>query len=144
MAAMYTSIVVGIDGSPTAEIALGKAIELARASEAELHVVSAYDAVPAHVTGKAPAAEEFQVQPSFKADAALERALGRAKDLKVEQHAPKGSPADGILKVAREANADLIVIGSIGMQGARRVLGSIPNRVTHRSDCDVLLVHTGG
>jgi nucleotide-binding universal stress UspA family protein len=45
--------------------------------------------------------------------------------------------------VAREANADLIVIGSVGMHGPRRVFGSIPNRVSHRSDCDVLIVHTG-
>ena len=140
---MYTSIVVGIDGTDTAEIALGKAIELARASGAELHVVSAYDPVPTKVTGGAPAGEGFQVESSFKADAVLERARDRTQGLKIEQHAPKGSPVDGILTVAREANADLIVIGSVGMHGPRRVFGSIPNRVSHRSDCDVLIVHTG-
>jgi nucleotide-binding universal stress UspA family protein len=140
---MYTSIVVGIDGSDTAEIALGKAIELARASGAELHVVSAYDPVPTKVTGGAPAGEGYQVESSFHADAVLERARDRTQGLKIEQHAPKGSPSDGILGVAREANADLIVIGSVGMHGPRRVFGSIPNRVSHRSDCDVLIVHTG-
>ena len=51
---MYSSIVVGIDGSETADIALGKAIELARLTGATLHVVSAYEPAPAHVTGGAP------------------------------------------------------------------------------------------
>ena len=48
---MYTSIVVGSDGSETAEIALAKAIELASASGAKLHVVSAYSPAPSHVAG---------------------------------------------------------------------------------------------
>jgi nucleotide-binding universal stress UspA family protein len=144
MASMYTSIVVGIDGSPTAQIALDRAIELAQLSKAQLHVVSAYEPVPAKVTGGAPAAEEYQVSPSFKADAALQRALERAggADLQVEQHAPKGAPADAIVAVASETGADLIVVGSVGMQGAKRILGSVPNRISHRAPCDVLIVHT--
>jgi nucleotide-binding universal stress UspA family protein len=141
---MYTSIVVGIDGSPTAEIALDRAIELARVSGARLHVVSAYEPVPAKVSGGAPAAEEYRVTPSFKADAVLERALSRAgsAELEVEQHAPKGSAADAIVGVAAEAGADLIVVGSVGMQGPKRIFGSVPNRVAHRTPCDVLIVHT--
>jgi nucleotide-binding universal stress UspA family protein len=141
---MYNSIVVGIDGSPTAEIALERAIELARVSGARLHVVSAYEPVPARVSGGAPAAEEYQAPPSFKADAVLERALNRAgtKDLQVEQHAPKGAAADALLAIAEEEKADLIVIGSVGMQGAKRIFGSVPNKVSHRSRCDVLIVQT--
>jgi nucleotide-binding universal stress UspA family protein len=141
---MYNSIVVGIDGSPTAEIALERAIELARVSGARLHVVSAYEPVPARVSGGAPAAEEYQAPPSFKADAVLERALNRAgtKDLQVEQHAPKGAAADALLAIAEEQKADLIVIGSVGMQGAKRIFGSVPNKVSHRSPCDVLIVQT--
>jgi nucleotide-binding universal stress UspA family protein len=141
---MYNSIVVGIDGSPTAEIALERAIELARVSGARLHVVSAYEPVPARVSGGAPAAEEYQAPPSFKADAVLERALNRAgtKDLQVEQHAPKGAAADALLAIAEEEKADLIVIGSVGMQGAKRIFGSVPNKVSHRSPCDVLIVQT--
>ena len=139
---MYTSIVVGIDGSPTAEIALKKAIELARTSGARLHVVSAYEPVPARVSG-APA-EEFQAPSDFKADAVLERALDRSgmKELAVEQHAPKGSAADALIGVAQDAKADLIVVGSVGMKGPKRVFGSVPNRVTHRAPCDVLIVQT--
>jgi nucleotide-binding universal stress UspA family protein len=141
---MYNSIVVGIDGSPTAEIALDRAIELACVSGARLHVVSAYEPVPTRVSGGAPAAEEYQAPPSFRADAALERALDRVatRELQIEQHAPKGAAADALLAIAEEQKADLIVIGSVGMQGAKRIFGSVPNKVSHRSPCDVLIVQT--
>ncbi len=139
---MYSSIVVGTDGSPTAEIALGKGIELARLTGATLHVVSAYEPAPARVTGGAPAGE-FAAQPDFKADAVLQRALDRSgKDIEVQQHAPKGSAADALVAIATEQGADLLVIGSVGMQGARRVLGSVANKVSHQAPCDVLIVQT--
>ena len=143
MALMYTSIVVGIDGSPTAEKALDKAIELARISSARLHVVSAYEPAHARVAG-APPGERYHVGESFKADAVLERALDRVgvDGLTIEQHAPKGDPADGLLEVANETGSDLIVIGSVGMQGPKRVFGSVPNTVSHKSRCDVLIVQT--
>jgi nucleotide-binding universal stress UspA family protein len=143
---MYSSIVVGTDGSPTADIALGKGIELAGLTGATLHVVSAYEPTPTRVTGGAPAGEayEFSTGPDFKADAVLQRALDRlgGSDIEVQQHAPKGSAADALLAIAREQGADLIVIGSVGMQGARRVLGSVPNKVSHQAPCDVLIVQT--
>jgi nucleotide-binding universal stress UspA family protein len=143
MAGMYTSIVVGIDGSPTAEKALERAVELACVSGARLHVVSAYEPVPARVSG-APAGEGFQVASDFRADAVLQRALDRnaTRELEVEQHAPKGDPADGLIAVAKESGAGLIVIGSVGMQGRKRIFGSVPNKVSHHAPCDVLIVHT--
>jgi nucleotide-binding universal stress UspA family protein len=140
---VYNSIVVGIDGSPTAEIALDRAVELACVSGASLHVVSAYEPVPARVSG-APTGENFQAPSDFKADAVLRRALDRSatRELQVEQHAPKGAPADALISVAEQTGADLIVIGSVGMQGPKRIFGSVPNKVSHRSPCDVLIVQT--
>ncbi len=87
---MYSSIVVGIDGSETADIALGRAVEIARLTGATLHVVSAYDPAPAHVAGGA-ASSEFSVGSDFKADAALQRALDRAGgDIEVKRARPEG------------------------------------------------------
>jgi nucleotide-binding universal stress UspA family protein len=141
---VYKSIVVGVDGSPTAEIALDRAIDLAKLSGGRLHVVSAYEPAAARVTGGAPSGDQFSAPSDFKADAALQRALDRAgaKSLEVEQHAPRGDPADALISVADESGADLIVIGSVGMKGPRRIFGSVPNSVTHRSTCDVLIVQT--
>ena len=143
---MFSSIVVGTDGSETADRAFTRALEMARLTGARLHVVSAYAPTPARLTGGAPATEaaEWSVGPDFEVQAVLDRAVSRARggDLEVEVHAPKGDPSDAILAVAAEAGADLIVLGSRGMQGARRVLGSVPNKVSHRAPCDVLIVQT--
>ena len=50
--------------------------------------------------------------------------------------------ADAILDTAESIGADLIVVGSKGMRGARRVLGSVPNSVAHGAGCAVLIVKT--
>ena len=59
-----------------------------------------------------------------------------------EHHALTGSASDAILATANDVGADLIVVGSKGMKGARRVLGSVPNSVAHGAPCDVLIVKT--
>jgi len=143
---MYKSIVVGTNGSSTADIALERAIELARLTGAALHVVSAYEPTPARVGGSRPAAEaqEFPVTPHFKVDAVLERAtdLAQGGGIEIEVHGPRGDAASAILSVAEAHDANLIVLGSKGMQGARRVLGSVPNKVSHHAPCDLLIVQT--
>jgi nucleotide-binding universal stress UspA family protein len=48
-----------------------------------------------------------------------------------------------LVQIADEQSAQMIVVGNRGMTGARRVLGSVPNRVSHRAHCDVLIVATG-
>jgi nucleotide-binding universal stress UspA family protein len=139
---MYTSIVVGIDGSPTAEMALDRAVALARVSGGRLHVVNAYEPAQARVTGGAPSAEDYVAPKDFKADAVLQRALDRTEGIQVEEHAPKGHAAEALIGVVEETGADLIVIGSVGMKGPKRIFGSVPNSVSHKSPCDVLIVHT--
>jgi nucleotide-binding universal stress UspA family protein len=143
---MFKSIVVGTDGSDTAEVALRRAVELAGLTGAKLHVVSAYEPSPARVGGNKPVAEaaEWSVGSDFKVDAVLQRAqdTARSGEIEVEVHAPKGDAADSLIEAAKEHGADLIVLGSRGMRGARRVLGSVPNKVSHHAPCDVLIVHT--
>jgi nucleotide-binding universal stress UspA family protein len=141
--AIYNTIVVGTDGSATAEVAMARAIDLARLASATLHVVTVAD------PGPAPAAPgERWAAPSTSADlqveVALESALGRlgADDLDVEQHVITGEPAMEIVAMAGRVDADLVVLGSRGMRGAGRLLGSIPNVVSHRAPCDVLIVLT--
>jgi nucleotide-binding universal stress UspA family protein len=62
--------------------------------------------------------------------------------LKVEAHAAQGNADDVILSTAADVGADLIVVGSKGMKGARRYLGSVPNSVAHGAHCAVLVVKT--
>jgi nucleotide-binding universal stress UspA family protein len=61
----------------------------------------------------------------------------------VETYARQGDPADAILDVAEEQNADLIIVGNKGMTGAKRfLLGSVPNKVSHHAPCSVLIIRT--
>ena len=143
---MFKSIVVGTDGSETADIALRRAIELAALTGGKLHVVSAYEPAPARVGGNKPVAEaaEWSVGSDFKVEAVLQRAQDEANagSIDFEVHAPKGDAADSLIAAAKDHDADVIVLGSRGMRGARRVLGSVPNKVSHNAPCDVLIVQT--
>jgi nucleotide-binding universal stress UspA family protein len=46
------------------------------------------------------------------------------------------------MQIADKQGAQMIVVGNRGMTGARRVLGSVPNRASHHARCDVLIVAT--
>jgi nucleotide-binding universal stress UspA family protein len=61
----------------------------------------------------------------------------------VVTHPREGDPADAILDVAEENDADLVMVGNKGMTGARRfLLGSVPNKISHHAPCDVWIVKT--
>jgi nucleotide-binding universal stress UspA family protein len=143
---MGEAIVVGTDGSETAKEAVKEAIRLAKAFDAELHVVSAYKPLRgAHVSGApAGAAKVWQPLPDSRVEAILQEAAAavRLRDVPVKTHTSEEEPADALLSVASEVGANLIVVGNRGMQGARRVLGSVPNKVAHHASCNVLIVAT--
>jgi nucleotide-binding universal stress UspA family protein len=141
---MNGSIVVGTDGSPTAMAAVEKAGALARLSGAKLTVVAAYKdvtSVAAGFTGHVtPPLDD--AQPA--AEAALREAEQRlrAEGVDCDTRAVAGGAADALIEVARIENAEAIVVGSRGMRGVRRVLGSVPNDVSHRAPCSVYIVKT--
>ncbi|HEX8855315.1 MAG TPA: universal stress protein [Thermoleophilaceae bacterium] len=143
---MIGSIVVGIDGSDTAARAAQRAAELANALGAKVHLVSAYKPMSgARVGGEpGPEAAQWTVQRSMHADSVLEQAAVRMRNagLDVHCHAVNGDPAEALLNVADEENADLILVGNRGMTGARRMLGSVPNKLSHHANCDVMIVAT--
>jgi nucleotide-binding universal stress UspA family protein len=61
----------------------------------------------------------------------------------IERCRREGDPADAILDVAEEKNADLVIVGNKGMTGAKRfLLGSVPNKVSHHAPCSVLIIRT--
>ena len=64
------------------------------------------------------------------------------RDVDVKSHTLTGDPADALLEIAEREGADLIVVGNRGMHGVSRVLGSVPNKVSHRAQCHVLIVAT--
>jgi nucleotide-binding universal stress UspA family protein len=143
---MGEAIVVGTDGSDTANHAVSEAIRIAKAFDAEVHLVSAFKPLRgAHVSGApAGAAKVWQPLPHSRVEAILEEAEAtvRLGGVKVKTHSSEEEPADALLSVASEVEANMIVVGNRGMQGARRVLGSVPNKVAHHAPCSVLIVST--
>src|ERR1700722_2823838 len=143
----FTRILVGTDGSTTADKAVETAADLARQLQAELHVVTAYRS---HGSGMAEASGAALADPGVSeglhAEAAKQIAEKAAatwgQGLTTHPHATAGHAADAVIETAASIDADLIVVGSKGMHGARRVLGSVPNSVAHGAGCAVLLVKT--
>jgi nucleotide-binding universal stress UspA family protein len=141
-------IVVGTDGSDTAKEAVDEAVRIAKALEADVHVVSAFEPLRgARVTG-APegAAKVWAPLPDDQVEAILSQAAAaiRLAGVNVTTHAVREDPADALLSVADKVGATMIVVGSKGMHGARRLaLGNVPNQVSHKARCNVLIVATG-
>ena len=146
---MFASIVVGTDGSESAQEAVRQAVELAARLGATLRIVSAYEPVPAgrlrEEAQQVPPDLQWMINPREDVDATLRGAAEAAREggIEAETYARQGDPADAILDVAEEQGADLIVVGNKGMTGARRfLLGSVPNRVSHHAPCSVLIIRT--
>jgi nucleotide-binding universal stress UspA family protein len=146
---MFKSVVVGTDGSDTATQAVRQAVDLAKAVGATLELVSAYEPVPAQRLQQerrdAPKDMQWAINPKEDVEATLQAAAAVASEAGVSAsiYARQGDPADAILDVAEEQEADLIVVGNKGMTGAKRfLLGSVPNKVSHHAPCSVMIIRT--
>lgn len=146
----YKRIVVGTDGSETAEKAVDEAIELASKLGAELEVVNAFKPVSAaeleRMRAEIPDREfKFAAEPSVQSEHLLAKVVEKAEraGVKARRWSHGDDPANFLLDVAAETGADLIVVGNRGMTGMSRfLLGSVPNKVSHHAPCAVLIVRT--
>lgn len=147
---VFSTIVVGTDGSPDAERALRAAAELAKLEGATaIHVVAAYTPLsPTELHDLvADLPEEFRdvFHTSMAAEARLGSATAILRSAGVEAmgRPVAGDPTDAILDVAEEQDADLIVVGSRGLGAAKRLLhGSVSTKVMHHAPCAVLVVRS--
>lgn len=146
---MFTSIVVGTDGSQTATEAVRQAIDLASSVGARVEIVSAYEPVSGErlreESEEAPEDVQWMINHREEVEATLAEAAKVAERAGVVSttYARRGDPADAILDVAEERDVDLIVVGNKGMAGAKRfLLGSVPNKVSHHAPCSVLIIRT--
>jgi nucleotide-binding universal stress UspA family protein len=122
-------IVVASDRSETASRAVAWAAEMARRYEAQLTVVQAY------VPGPVPEGAEAELA------AYAEQAAGPGTRARV---VAGDEPAAAIAAAAEAERADVLVIGNLGMSGRREfLLGNVPNRISHRARCTVVIVNTG-
>ncbi len=143
---MFRSIVVGTDGSQTADEAVRQAAEMASVLGARVHLVCVYETTA--VAGEDSDAHGEQgwargTRDAVDATLARSAAVFAAAGVEVDLYAQRGDPADAILDVAEERDADLIIVGNRGRTGAKRfLLGSVPNRISHHAPCAVLIIRT--
>jgi nucleotide-binding universal stress UspA family protein len=132
---MHSKIAVATDGSETAQRAVNAAFDLAQRFGAEIVVLTAYR-VEDGAGGTRASTSALQA----------ERILALAEEAAAEQGLTcstammEGDPGDVVVSLAERHGADLLVVGSKGMH--RRVLGSVPNTVTHKAPCSVFVVKT--
>jgi nucleotide-binding universal stress UspA family protein len=140
---MISTVAVGTDGSATAAEAVEVAAEMAQRFEAKLVLISASQKAAQPVALGGPSVE---LQWASNPDARVREMLDRTEQDLRERHIActtmidEGDPADVLTRLAEECGADLLVIGNKGMH--RRVLGSVPNSVTHKAPCSVYIVKT--
>ena len=132
------SIIVGTDGSDTAERAVDRAGAIARAFGATVHVVSAYSDDRTPLVGAGRQADRDHAQQHIdQAQARLAQ-----QGVESEAHITNREAGRALVAIADEQHAQMIVVGNRGMTGAKRVLASVPNYVSHHAHCDVVIVHT--
>ena len=137
------AIVVGTDGSPGAEAAVQKVIKLAGGlPDATVHLVCALPGTSAleriGLTARQDPADLRGV--AYDLLARDERRFVEA-GFTVEKHAREGDPAQVIIDVATEKEADLIAVGARGSTGVRRfLLGSVASKLAHHAPGSLLIV----
>ena len=143
---MIKTVAVGTDGSDTAAKAVEFALELASRYEAKIVFLSAFRPVSEgrlkSEARDAPEDVQWQINPAEDVEPALRDAEdeAREKGLDTTSEAKEGDASKVLVELADKHNADVLVIGNKGMK--RKVLGSVPNTVSHNAGCSVLIVKT--
>jgi nucleotide-binding universal stress UspA family protein len=142
----YQTVVVGTDGSDSSLRAVERAAKIA-GEDAKLIIASAY--LPQHDDARAADAlkeESYKVTGTAPIYDILHTAKERARNAgakNVEDRAIVGAPVDALVSLAEDTQADLLVVGNVGLSTiAGRLLGSVPANVSRRAKVDVLIVHT--
>lgn len=139
----YQHILVAIDLSDNTEHIVKRAQDIAQASNATLSLI--------HVMAHTPMA--YGGEFSIPIDAELEAALTQEAQTQLKRLAKKygipissaflkeGSVKTAVTCLAREIQADLIVVGSHGHHGLSALIGSQANAILHAAECDVWMVY---
>ena len=147
---MFDRIVVGTDGSETADKAVRQATELAKAvgvvdrSRQRLRAGLQRSGC-ARRRSRSPTDMEWMVNPREDVDATLKAAAEQIEEAgrRGPYARPRGRSGRRDPRRRRGAEADLIIVGNKGMTGAKRfLLGSVPNKVSHHAPCCVLIIRT--
>jgi nucleotide-binding universal stress UspA family protein len=132
-------ILVALDGSRHSDKALEQAISMAKVCNSELFAITVIDLYP-EILGVAPALQE---RLSKEAREILDRAEERAQQENISCETivhMGGQPHEYIVREAKKRDADLIVMGTHGRTGLKKlIIGSVAERVIAHAPCAVLV-----
>lgn len=140
----YRRIMLAVDLTEESSFVAKRALAIAKAFDAELHVVHVIEPLSLAYGGDVPmdlSSVQEQIHEQAKSHLAeFANNLGVASD---HQYLIFGRPESEIQRVAEAKNADVIVVGSHGRHGLALLLGSTANGVLHGAKCDVIAVRVG-
>ncbi len=142
---MYQKVVCAVDGSPESSVVLAAAKELADdgANLTLLLVVRPFSYAYAGLDMMVPSrcGVPFEEEAVTNAMIWLDE-VAKQYELNCDRVVLSGIPSVEIREYAAEHQADLVLMGSHGRGGLRRLLGSTANAVLHGTPCDTMIVHT--
>jgi nucleotide-binding universal stress UspA family protein len=149
---MYQRILVPVDGSPTSNAGLAEAMKIARLTDGQLRLLHVVDEMPFVMSGEGYGAMAGNVLTLLReaGEKILEEGCRRVKDAGIAADSVlfegfQGGLCDRIAEQVRDWHADLVVLGTHGRRGARRVLlGSDAEQVLRTATVPVLLVRASG
>ncbi len=146
---MFKQIIIPIDGSDCAAKAVDVAAVLAKEQDATCTVCMVIDIAQAAALGFATPdlVSGWLKTVHDQAEAIVLEAATRlrAEGVQAQTEVAEGQPIDAILQIAKKHRGDLIVMGSHGRTGLRRLfLGSIAEAVLRSADIPVLVVPQSG
>lgn len=140
---MYRNVLVAVDGSKESRLALADAIELALGSNAKLTLLHVCTPAPAMARTSAVGAAAAAELSAYHSKVLREMVELVPNELPITTLLRQGNAAHEIVKVARQYDHDLIVIGSRGRgRATAALLGSVSHEVLHEAPVPVLVVHS--
>jgi nucleotide-binding universal stress UspA family protein len=136
---MYKNIIVAYDGSKYSNKALNEAIRIARVSGGNLTILSVVDVTDEFESQAPGLTEDMTEKVKKQVQKASEKAS--ADNIKVRGEVRIGDAYEMIVEAAGKRKCDLIVMGSHGKTGLKRLLmGSVTSRVIGHAPCKVLVI----
>jgi nucleotide-binding universal stress UspA family protein len=138
---MFRRILHANDGSEHAFNALSLALEIAKLSGAELHMISVEEIDYLPETMGDVREETGVAARRFHSVVNRSRAMAEECQVKLKTHVVAGHPVRDIVDLARDLEADLLVVGASGHSALYdRMVGSRADRIVHLAPCPVLVV----
>jgi len=138
---MFKKIPLANDGSEHAISALSLAVKIAKHSQAELHMISVEEISYLPETMEDVREETGTAARRFHKVVNRSRAIAEESQVNLKTHVVAGHPVRDIVDLARDLNADLLVVGASGHSALYdRMIGSRADRIVHLAPCPVLVV----